>query len=287
MIWAFFGILHSFFRAAFAETNRVFRVDGTRLNFWHAAFGMLFMAPFLPFIEWDMPVSLYVAALIVGLVLTAGSLMQLILTSQKEGRVSSMNVPLEAMVAFVIWFFLMPEMMSNYVSDAQGTTMTGLGYVVATVGLMRIRQNDMGWKGFSKIVPGAVALGLSGVLIKMVAPSEMLPHAAFTFVFVSYAIMTLLMGFVLLIRKEATRELLETNLLQAGVLAGVFSASSFVCLIFSLAYASNPAYPVVLVMLVPVWLFLYHKIRKEEDNASPQAAMAIVLGVALLVGANL
>lgn len=62
MIWAFFGILHSLFRAGFAEINHHFRVDGSRLNFWHALFGMLFLLPFAPLLEWSMPVSLYVAA---------------------------------------------------------------------------------------------------------------------------------------------------------------------------------------------------------------------------------
>lgn len=287
MIWGLFAILHSLFRAAFAETNRVFCVNGTHLNFWHAVFGLLFLVPFLPFIEWNVPLNLYVSALIVGLVLTAGSLMQLILTAEKIGRVSSMHVPLEVLFAFVIWFFITPGVPDSYMASADKTTMTALGYVLATVGLMRIRRNDMGWKGLMAIFPGAVALGTSAVLIKMVVPVTVLPHAAFTFVFVAYAIMALLMGLVLLASKEATKELFATKVVHAGVMTGVFSISGFLCFIFALSFAPNPAYPAILTMLIPVWLLFYHKLKKQDDEASPKAALVMILGAALLIGANL
>lgn len=287
MIWAFFGILHSLFRAGFAEINHIYRVDGGRLNFWHAVFGMAFLVPFLPFIERNMPPGLYIAAMIVGLVLTAGGLMQLILSSQKSGRVTGMFVPVEAISAFMLWYLFTPETESLFLSSASKTALTGLAFVLATVGLLRIRDNDAGWKEFAAILPGALALGGSAVLIKMVTLPVMLPSAAFAFVFVSYAVMALLMGFVILIRKEADKALTETKLIHAGIMTGIFSSAAFICFIYSLAYASNPAYPITLLMTVPVWLWLYHKLKKEEDQAHPVFAVMILVGTVLLIGTNL
>jgi hypothetical protein len=287
MIWAVFGILHSIFRAAFAEVNRIFRVDGTQLCFWNAIFGMVFMLPFLPFIEWGLPIFLYVTALIVGLVFTAGALMQLILTAQKKARVTSMHVPIEVFVAFIIWFFMMPDVLSDLLSSPQKISLLGLGYILSTIGLMRIRKNDMGVAELFAVLPGALSLGAAAVLIKLVIPAYMLPHAAFTFVLISYAIMALLLGFVLLLRKEADKSLFNTELIHAGSLAGIFSASAFICFIYALAYVSNPAYPVILLMLVPVWLMILHKIKKVEDTASPQAAIVIILGAAFLIAGGI
>lgn len=287
MIWALFGILHSFFRAGFAEINHIYRVDGGRLNFWHAVFGMAFLVPFLPFVERNMPVGLYIAAMIVGLVLTAGGLMQLILSSQKSGRVTGMFIPVEAIAAFMLWYLFTPETEALLLSSASKTALTGLAFVLATVGLLRIRDNDAGWKEFAAILPGAVALGGSAVLIKLVVLPTMLPHAAFTFAFVAYAVMALLMGFVVLIRKEADQAFIDTKLIHAGLMTGIFSASAFVFFIYSLAYAPNPAYPAVLLMTSPVWLWLYHKLKKEEDHANPVFAVMILAGAALLIGTNL
>lgn len=287
MIWAFFGILHSLFRAGFAEINHHFRVDGSRLNFWHALFGMLFLLPFAPLLEWSMPVSLYVAALIVGLILTAGGLMQLILSSRQTGRVSGMFVPAEALAAFVLWYMFIPDQGQFFLSSATQTALTGLGFVLATLGVLLVRRNDAGLKELFAILPGAAALGGAAVLIKMMILPTMLPHAAFTFVFVAYAVMAVLMGFVALIRKEADQSFFDTKLVQVGVMTGIFSVSAFICFIYSLSYAPNPAYPVLLLMAVPVWLSVYRGLRKEKDAAHPFYAGMIVFGLGLLVYANL
>lgn len=287
MIWAFFGILHSMFRAGFAETNHHFRVDGSRLNFWHAVFGLVFLLPFLPFLEWNMPAGLFVAALITGLVLAAGGLMQLILSSRQAGRVSGMFVPVEALAAFVLWYLFVPDAKSFFLASAVQTALTGLGFVLATLGVLMVRRNDAGIKELLTILPGAAALGGTAVLIKMVALPSMLPHAAFTFAFVAYAVMAVLMGLVVLIRKEAGKEILDKRLVQAGVMTGIFSVSAFVCFIYSLAYAPNPAYPVLLMMLVPVWLWFYHGLKKEADTAYPPYAALIVFGLGLLIYANM
>lgn len=200
---------------------------------------------------------------IVGLILTAGGLMQLILSSRQTGRVSGMFVPAEALAAFVLWYMFIPDQGQFFLSSATQTALTGLGFVLATLGVLLVRRNDAGLKELFAILPGAAALGGAAVLIKMMILPTMLPHAAFTFVFVAYAVMAVLMGFVALIRKEADQSFFDTKLVQVGVMTGIFSVSAFICFIYSLSYAPNPAYPVLLLMAVPVWLSVYRGLRKK------------------------
>jgi hypothetical protein len=287
MIWAFFGILSSLFRAAFAETNRILKADTWQLNFWHALFGLLLMLPFSFGVNWgSLHPYVYLAAGLAALVLTAAALMQLNLSNIKTARVSSMHLPAESIFAFILWFFIMPGSLDFYLKNPQATSLIGLAFVLTTVGLMRIRDNDMGLKGLAAILPGAATFGGLAVLVKALVHESDLPDAAFIFVFVAYATMTLIMALILLVRRKAKEELVDTSLVRAGLTTGILSAASLLCFIYSLVYASSPVYPIIVSMLVPVWLMVYHKAKKIDDQAKPLPAGLIVLGVLILVYAS-
>jgi len=286
MVWVILGILYSLFRAAFAESSRLFQVDSNQLNFWHAVFGLVFLSPFIPFIEWGLPVSFYGSAIIVSLVVASGALMQLLMSEQRAARVSGMHVPLEAMMAFCIWGFLMPGVGEELLHNYKSTILTALAFAAMTFGLMRIRTNDFGWRSFMIIIPGALSFGATGVLIKLIITEELLPDAVFVFVFVNYAVLLLVMAGVLLVRQGFKGNIINKKLLQAGAMAGIFSASAYICFIYSVIYTTNPSYTIVLAMLVPVWLLIYHRISNIEDKSLQKPAAIVVAGVMLFIAAN-
>jgi hypothetical protein len=285
--WAVCGILYSLFKAAFAEINRIFRVDGRRLNFWHAAFGMLILLPFLSFVEWDLPLEFYWGAAVVSLIATSGSLTHMLMAEKQMARVSGMYMPMETIAAFFIWGFVTPGANETFISDPVNMSLIVLSFVLMSFGLMKIRSYDTSLIGFISILPGAVSFGAAGAIIKMLMMQHLLPGAAFTFVYVNYAVMALIMMFVLLIKGKGGADLLDPKLLKAGAITGFCSVAAYICFIYSLANAVNPAYTITMTMLVPVWLFAYHKIRKIEEMAMPKPAALIVGGVIILLIANI
>ena len=286
MLWALYGLLHSLFRAAFAETGRIFKADRWHLMFLQALFGLLFILPFVPFMSWPEGGGFYLAAVAVSLILTVGQLVQLTLAAQKGGRVSSLYMLLEAGAAGVIWVAIMPGALGAYVQAPAMTAGIVLGYILAAAGVLRIRPQDANWGTLAIVAPVGATFAVAGVATKLVMPQVEIVPAALTFVLINYGIVALVMGSALAVKKKFGAGLVSGPLLKAGALTGAFSAAGYFSFVAAVSFSPNPGYVGVLAMMVPVWLMLCHKfVTREGDAARIFPALLLVAGIATLLAA--
>ena len=108
MNWIVFCILASLLQSGFSETNRIYKIEAKLLNLLHAFFSLVLLLPLLLFTSFPSEISFYVCAFTSGVIVSYGCIKQLDLASQFNGRVSSMYIPIEAVVSFVIWALISP-----------------------------------------------------------------------------------------------------------------------------------------------------------------------------------
>jgi len=286
MYWAIFGIFHSIFRAIFAEVNRVFKVDAWQLAFWHASVAVFLLLPLIPFMDWPAELNFYLAAVLVALILSVGVIIQLTLSSQKKGRVSSIAIPLEAIAASLIWVIITPAMMAYYTHDPVMTISVVSAFLLASVALFFLRSTDFSWEAFIVVAPVGITYAVAGVVTKLVIPYAQLIPASLSFVLINYVVMTIVMGVFLLLKNKADAKMYSKQMIKAGVLTGVFSTIAYLTFVVSVVYAPNPGYTSFLAILVPVWLMWYHELRVIEDKAKPLAGLLIVASTILLITAT-
>lgn len=283
MYWAIFGIFHSIFRAIFAEVNRVYRADPWQLAFWHASVAVFVLLPLIPFMDWPADVNFYLAAVMVALILSVGVVIQLNLSSEKKGRVSSISIPLEAITAVLVWIVVTPYMIDHYLDDMVMTVGVVSAFVLAFVALFFLRPTDFSWQSFIVVAPVSITYAVAGVVTKLVIPAAQLVPAALSFVLMNFVIMTIVMGIFLLLKGKANSGMYALPMIKAGALTGVFSTLAYLTFVVSVVYAPNPGYTSLLAVLVPVWLMWYHELRLVEDRAKPLAGLLIVASVIILI----
>ncbi len=286
MYWAIFGILHSMFRAIFAEVNRVYNLDSWQLAFWHASVAVAVLLPFVPFMDWPADPNFYLAAVLVALIFAIGVVIQLNLSADKKGRVSSIAIPVEAISAFVIWLLVKDYMVGYYMANPVMTVAVVSSFVLASAALFFLRTTDINWSSFIVVAPVGVTYAVAGVVTKLVVPSASLVPAALSFVLINFVVMTVVMGLFLLLKGKANPGLYEKPMVKAGILTGVFSAVAYLTFVVSVVFAPNPGYTSILAALVPVWLMWYHELRLIEDRAKPLAGLLIVASIILLITAT-
>ncbi len=283
MNWALYALLHSLCRAFFVETNRVYKIDSWQLTFMQALFGVLVLLPFIPLMDWPEDPRFYFAAVVVALITAVGYMIQLGLAAQKTGRVSGMYMPLEALTATIVWVLVMPAAMELHLQNI----MLSLGVVMAlglsTFGMARIRQSDVSWATFLIVAPVGATYAISGIATKIVMPETHIIPAVLTFSLVGFATMTFVLGTVLLAKKKISREMVTKHALRGGFLTGAFSVVGSLCFVASVAMAPNPGYVSIMAMMLPVWLWLFHKAMGVEDRATGWAAGVLTLGVLILL----
>lgn len=283
MNWALYAVLHSLCRAFFVETNRVYRLDSWHLTFMQALFGFMVLTPLVPFMHWPMDVRFYFAAVIVSLITAVGYMIQLGLAAQKTGRVTGMYMPLEAVTATIIWVLVMPSTLELHTNNLLLSAGVVVAFAMATWGMIKIRQSDVSWSTFLIVAPVGVTYAVSGIATKIVMPETMIIPTVLSYVYVSFAVMTFVLGVVLLAKKKADKAMLEIRALRGGLLTGAFSVVGALSFVSSVAMAPNPGYTSMMAMMLPVWLLLFHKAMRIEDRADKVSAIVLILGVILLI----
>ncbi len=282
MIWIVYALLHSLFRAMFVETGRFFPTDGWIKTFWQAGFGLLLLLPFLPLMEWPDDPRFYLAAGLVSLTVTVGTLVQLNLTLMQCGRVSSVYMPLEAFTAFIVWLLVNPPSLADMTDQPMQIVAVALAFIIAVTAMLIVRPNDIGWRPALLVAPVGVSFAVAGVVTKLVLPASNLMPLVLPYVFINYAVMTAVMTAVLVLKKKLDRRVLAARTLQGGLITGLFSTASYATFIAGVALAPNPGYTSFMAMLLPVWMIGLHKMFRAEEHASPVAAFLLVISAAIL-----
>lgn len=283
MIWIIYALFLSLFRAAFAETSRIFRVESLHLFYVHSLVALAILLPLTLFMAWPQDPRFYFAAALVSLILTAGTLQQLSLAEQKVGRVSSVSMPVEALAACMLWFAVGPEaMLEDYLTNPVLSGGLVLAFILCVGALLTIRESDISLKSFLVVAPVGCTFAVAAVVTKMVMPTEMVIPSALTFVFIHYVITTVVVGIYALFKGKVTADIFDTKVVKAGSYAGVFSMLGYLSFISALAYSPNPGFVSLMAMLVPVWLLAYHKTAAVKDNANWVSGMMMILGVLVL-----
>jgi hypothetical protein len=134
------------------------------------------------------------------------------------------------------------------------------------------------------VLPIVLIYGTGDILAKLhVSTDGLLPQLV---VFLCVMNMT---GFgvsllLLPLRPKHDQPLLNRPLAKAGVRAALGSNVNQLCFFVSMLLAPNPAYPSMILLLIPVWLLVYHRLAKIPDDASPVAGtMMVVAAIVLMV----
>lgn len=283
MIWALYGLLHSFFRAAFTEAGRKMGTTPRYTVFLQAFFAALLLAPALPFVRWPDDLYFYYAAIGTALILSIGMHLQLALCAQSSGRLAALYMPIEALAGFGIWFLIAHSL--PFAHSYSAVTLGGIAasYIIATVALLKIRRHDINWRTIAIMAPVGLTYAVIGAVMKMIVPPDRVFETAIVYAYLHFVIMASFHGMVLLVRGKDMPEKVTRGILGNGLLTACFSLLAYIAFIVAVTMAPNPGYISLLTMMMPVWLIIWHRLRGTEDDSKPLAALAIVLAVVLLL----
>lgn len=286
MLWAVYGFLHSILRAALTECCRNEPMGSWKRAFLQAFFAALLLLPFIPLMDWPAEGYFYAAAAGVSVIYAMGMIIQLNLVERRHGRIYSIYMPLEAVVAATVWMALRPWQLENYLSDLPTTLAILAAFALCIAGLLRIRPADLCWQNFLLVAPIGVTYAVAGVVTKIVMPATDVLSVILAYALVNFTVMTVILGAALFIRKRPGAALMDTRMLKSGLGLGFFSMATYLTFVLSVVLAPNPGYTSILAMLLPVWLFGWHHARRREERGDPLAVIMILLGVILLAAAN-
>ena len=271
--------------AAGVESNRSFRADGLRLNFWRSVISAAMLLPAIPFMTWPMPSPFYAAALMRGVIIMVGLMVMFDLAAKHSGRVASLHQPVNMLTGFFVWLLVEPTAFGALIADPIKAT----GIIAALGGMMLaiqfLRQNDSSWQAFLKVAPVgvmfAIGIGVFGKYTMQDAPN--VASLLLTYVFISEVLTAVLAAGVIASRGQFNkRDLRPPKMFVAATCSAAFFLGNDICTLLGIVLAPNPSYAIVIKMLCPVWIMVWHSMKGHKDDANPLVGFTM-MGSAMLL----
>jgi drug/metabolite transporter (DMT)-like permease len=287
LLWLPAALGSSVMTAANAELNRRHQQEGFRLNFWRTLMAMLVWAPLALVQPWPADVGFYAAAVFGGLSMILGNLICNHLSARHNGRVAILYMPVKTMLVFVAWGVVDPLARSHLMERPLATLAVLLCFAIMVIALNAMRRNDASLKVLKLVLPVAVLYGFSDLFSRLVVTPDSLASRLEIYFFIASTVSAGVSLLLFPFRPEREKPWLSRPLLKAGALAAFQSVINQACFFVALVLGPNPAYVSMVVLLAPLWLMGYHRLRGVPDDASPVAGMILAIAAMMLLAVTL
>lgn len=283
MTWITIAILASIVGAASMDVNRHFKQDGASLNFWRLFPQLAVLAPICFAATWPKEAYFYGVAMVGALSIVVIDTYLYNAASRHNGRVASMIAPTRAFFALLIGFVIAPATFIVLTENPlTGALMIG-GFTMAFLGAVALRRNPLAWGSFKPMILLGVASGIVFTLRKTAIEADAAYIQTAQILFVQYVLSAVFLYILLKRTNIPFRTRFSKNLAVSAFLMAVTLLGTAYLLNVAIVLAPNAGYPLAIMLAMPLWLMLYHKIRGIPDNFSPYGAAVVAIGVMLML----
>lgn len=284
MIWALLALLASIAFSIQIELNRDLKCNGFELNLYRAVLSALMLLPFFPFMEWPSGSSFYLVAFLCASISIVCMMVQYNLAASKNGRVANLHLPVTIFVTFSMWLVLDEAQRSFLIENPLRAGGVVLSFVILLVSIQYIRKSDNGWQALMAMVPVGILYAFINVVTKMVLDEGAdMVAVTLSYVFLCNALMALIALPVHISKNMEEKTYFNPAMVKPGAGVALFHTLSWVMIAVAFIMAPNPAYPVVITALNPIWFMIYYKMRGVTDDASPLAGAVMVFSAIVLI----
>lgn len=286
--WWAFALITSLSAAGVMTVNQHYKLRPSTLMLWRG-FGVA--AAFLPaamVVYWPSAPTFYLAVGLLGLLVSVADRLALTCAGRYGAGATTRILPLCVWVSFTLWLILKPAYRADLFSHpgrAAGI-MAALG--LAVLAMLLMRKNPLSRAALLLLAPAIGLMGLVDVLNKtaMDAAAENLTGGVVIYGF----LLSLIAGFATLaqryLREDKQLDLHEVFTPQArraGAVLVAFMIAAMASKNVAMHLTPNPAYVGMLALASPLWVAVWNRLSKYQDQTNPWAGLLFIASAVLLI----
>lgn len=282
-IWIIWGLLSSLVAAASIELNRSLKKDGATLNFLKQVFMVGMAAPVLPYLQWPGNELFILAAAAVAVSMTIGQTVGFNLAARQQSRIASMVGPVQMVAGFLLWISIDAAFRADLAQNWIRIPFILVSFALMACAVTMIRKNDGNWSAFVFVAPVGMMFALADILGKKVLTNGDPLDLILCYIVMCGLFAIPMLSVFLIVRKIPASLIFSGSMTGAGILAailGMMQAGSF---LMALIHVPNPAYLTAIMMMIPLWIALWHRLRGIKESVSPYAMLMMAVGAVLLI----
>lgn len=283
-LWVFFGLGASVFSALVLLIQDRFKADGFSLAFWNKAGCALIM---LPFVIWqgfpDQPLFYMLLCLQALLWVVSDVIFFKSIPVVGAGVISRLQ-PLAVIVTFILWFFIDPALLDQYLQTPVRFALVFIVLCLAAFFASQLKQCEMSWRAIKLIWFVLVASVIGPIMAKLVMAHAPLHQAPFAWVFCEALFMTMIWGIYYILRRPVAGSVFLSALsVKTGFYVAGVSSFMVVMNVTAFHLVDNPAYIPAVKFLDALIILMVYKFQGRRETANVTAGLGIVGSACALV----
>lgn len=191
--------------------------------------------------------------------------------------------PIGIILAFVVWFFIKPELLGKYLEDPVRFALVCLTLAFAVLCSVLLRHCPVSWKALKSIWFVLLAVPAGSILMKIAADHAPKAQGVFGYVGLEAALMLCFYAVILTFtRRTAVKEIFSFQGLKTGGIIGALLIVGIILRTSAYQHVDHPAFVIMISMLDVVWLMILTRLSGWKDNSDKIAGLGIVIAALCL-----
>lgn len=282
-MWILCAFGAAWLQASTRILNQYFKYSGLSLTFAVKALHLLYILPFLPFIEWsDKPVFYLLAAATAPLVLYQDKTLYDFTAKFGAGPVTRVE-PLSVPFVFLAWLLMHPALLIGHFERPFQLAGIAACICAATFFALRMRSCAVSADVLKSMLPLVVVAGVINITAKIAIDYAPNREGIMAYIVVQTVLVVLLS--YLSKKKESARvfeSFKDKKFLKASFLLSLLLFGLIVLRLYGFILTPNPAYVTAVMLTGPLWILLFYKAVRHEEKGDIKSGLGIVLSAILL-----
>lgn len=283
--WVLFALLAAFFSSGMYLVNQYLKQPGYLLVFWMRFVVVVAMWPFMKTLVLPTDPVFYGTVVVTALAATFGDLRTFNASARFGGGVASRVYPATVWIAFFLWFFFDPALLSKYAQHPLNTAgvLAALGGCVYFA--MRINRCAVTRQALFYMAPALLCYATTVVLNKFAMSRGSLDSVVYSYMYFQSVFSIVITGGYAIWRRKKDPQAggwAKREMLAAALIAAFAWICAMIYKNYAMSFTPNPSYVAALGLTVPVFIAVFYRIAGHREEADVKSGMGIVASAALL-----
>lgn len=295
MLWVFLSLVYGIFTAIYMLFNQHYKINGYILGIWRG-FGIcaLFL-PLLFVVAIPNQPHYWILLAIQGVCIGVYDSNIFFNSARFGAGPTSRFMAVTVLLTAFIWWLLTPQKFFGLLQN--GKIMSVLMFILCgfTFFYWQMLQNEVSRQVAKATMPAVLALAAMSIITKYIAESG---NSVYQGLFYYLTVSTFISGIYNLLlylwqnrklKATALRQIIAPKMHRIGAYLITFSSVLIAAKTLALRLAPNPAYVIALLLIAPLFIYLFNRNQKIADNISVKAGFAMIaflLALIILVTGN-
>lgn len=289
-MWILFALITSIANAFYYLSLQNAKINANAFMVYRGFIVVLMLLPVVLYFPVKFDLIFYLMSILQGVIVAYADYLCFKINKNYGSETVSSITPLTVVIVFVLWCFISPDIILNYLNHPIKTVFIIFALLGVVWALLNYRKAPLTKKAFVYLIPVLFLSSVVSILNKLImtySGENPLLSACWRVLILSL-IIGVVHTSVYIKKKLPLKDLVDTKMLYKGKVF-ILLIIALVCKSLAMLYTQNPAYVSCIVYLTSIWImilssvFSVFKFKKHKKQTQKRYEVLFIVSIIVLI----